>query len=29
LPDDNEKLAATLRSALRAGAFKDDYFRQL
>jgi len=29
LPRDNEKMIDTLRSALEAGAFKDDYFRQL
>jgi len=29
LPYDNENLMKTLRSALEAGAFKDDYFRQL
>jgi len=29
LPHDNEKLINTLKSAIDAGAFKDDYFRQL
>jgi len=29
LPHDNDRLIETLRSALRSGAFKDDYFRQL
>ena len=29
LPEDNERLIGTLRTALKSGAFKDDYFRQL